>query len=385
MHDAELNSAKSADARLTLALASEHDEIPSAFDDAELKKAKVLIVDDQEANVLVLERILEHAGYTNLTSTTDSSAVVGLCADRQPDLILLDLHMPDPDGFEVMRLIRPLVAGLWVPILVLTADITPEAKRQALAGGAKDFVTKPFDRTEVLLRIRNLLETRFLNLKLEQRVQERTQDLSEARVEVLERLAIAAEYRDDDTGEHTRRVGQTAALVARALSLSDAQIELIRLAAPLHDVGKIGIPDHILLKPGKHTPEEFELMKNHVNIGRTMLSGSRSPLLQMGEEIAFTHHERWDGSGYPSGLSGEEIPITGRIVAIADVFDALTHDRPYKDAWPVDQALEEIRRLSDSHFDPAVVAAFDGLDHAKLVIPPERQSVDDRPLVAVDG
>jgi putative two-component system response regulator len=355
--------------RLALAVGSEHDERPSRFDAAELMNAKILIVDDEQANVTLLERVLERAGYVNLTSTTDSSRVAGLCAENPPDLVLLDLHMPHPNGLEVMSLIRPWVERLWVPILVLTADITREAKQEALSRGAKDFVTKPFDSAEVLLRIKNLLEARFLYLTLEERVHERTQDLSEARLEVLERLAIAAEYRDDATGEHTRRVGHTAVLVARALGLSAVQIELMGLAAPLHDVGKIGIPDQILLKPGRLTSEEFELMKGHTSIGKFILSGSRSPTLQMSEEIAFTHHERWDGNGYPSGLKGEDIPITGRIVAIADVFDALTHSRPYKAAWPIDKALEEIHGLSGQQFDPEVTAAFETLDHAKLLTP----------------
>jgi putative two-component system response regulator len=341
-----------------------------------LEQSRILIVDDEETNVLLLERMLGLAGYTNVTSTCDSAQVASLCVEDSPDLLLLDLHMPEPDGFEVMRRLKPLIDVRWFPILVLTADITVEAKREALASGAKDFVTKPFDREEVLLRIRNLLETRLLqlelekqNLMLEQRVYERTEDLNEARIEALERLAVAAEYRDDATGEHTRRVGRTSALLAELLGLPQEQCELIRLAAPLHDVGKIGIPDSVLLKEGQLTPEEYELMTSHVNIGRFILSGSRSPLLQMAEEIAFTHHEWWDGSGYLSGLRGEEIPIAGRIVAIADVFDALTHERPYKHAWPVDEALAEIASLRGRQFDPLAVDAFETMDHRALLGP----------------
>jgi putative two-component system response regulator len=226
----------------------------------------------------------------------------------------------------------------------------------------------------VLLRIKNLLEVRFLqlelrkqNLTLEQRVHERTEELNAARLDALERLAVAAEYRDDDTREHTRRVGRTSALIARALGFTEDEIELLRVAAPLHDIGKIGIPDGILLKPGRLTSEEFRRMQDHVGIGRSIVSGSASPILEMAEQIILAHHEWWNGNGYPTGLDGSEIPIAGRIVAVADVFDALTHDRPYKKAWTVEAALSEIRVLSGVQFDPSVVEAFEPLDHPKLV------------------
>jgi putative nucleotidyltransferase with HDIG domain len=246
----------------------------------------------------------------------------------------------------------------------LTADITPEAKRRALTEGALDFLTKPFDATEVLLRIKNLLQTRLLHLQLreqnevlDEKVRERTADLEATQVEILERLALAAEYRDDDTGEHTKRVGETTARIAEALDWSQAEVELIRRAAPLHDVGKIAIPDSILLKPGKLTPEEFERMKTHTSLGAQMLSGGEFPLLQLAEQIALTHHERWDGTGY-IGLREESIPMAGRIVTVADVFDALTSERPYKKAWPVSEAIEEIQRQSGHQFDPRIVEVF---------------------------
>ena len=192
---------------------------------------------------------------------------------------------------------------------------------------------------------------------LEEKVRERTWELEEAQIEILERLALAAEYRDDDTGAHTQRVGRLSAMLGRALGMSDVDVELIRRAAPLHDVGKIGIPDAILLKPGPLTDEEYEVMKTHTVIGARILSGNTSPHLQLAEEIALTHHERWNGTGY-AGLGGEDIPLPGRIVAVVDVFDALTHDRPYKEAAPVPLALEEIRRQSGRHFDPPIAAAF---------------------------
>ncbi len=216
----------------------------------------------------------------------------------------------------------------------------------------------------MILRIKNLLQTRSLHLRiqgqnqlLDQKINERTAELEATQIEILERLALAAEYRDDDTGEHTKRVGRTSARIAEALGWPAADVELIGRAAPLHDVGKISISDLILLKPGKLTPEEFENMKTHTTMGAKMLSGGRFPLLQLAEQIALTHHERWDGTGY-IGLRQEAIPIAGRIVTVADMFDALTSERPYKKAWTVNEALEEIQHQSGRQFDPRVVEAF---------------------------
>lgn len=327
---------------------------------------RVLIVDDQPANVRLLERILKSNGHSDVLTTTDSPEVPQVYRKHKPDLILLDLHMPVMDGFEVLERLQVMTAGeVYLPIVVLTADITPEARRRALATGAKDFLIKPFDAAEVVLRINNLLETRRLhqrlsdrNRDLEIRVSERTQQLERTRLEILERLAIAAEFRDDDTGEHVHRVAYNSALLAGGLGLRPEEVELIRRSSTLHDIGKIGIPDAILLKPGKLTADEFATIKTHTVIGSQILSGSEVPLLRWTEEIARTHHERWDGSGYPNGLSGESIPIAGRIVTVADVFDALTHDRPYKRAWSVTDAVVEIESQSGRQFDPAVVAAF---------------------------
>lgn len=202
---------------------------------------------------------------------------------------------------------------------------------------------------------------------LERTVRERTQELEKSRLETLQRLAIAAEYRDDDTHQHTERVGRTAALIARELGLPDRTVALIRRAAPLHDIGKVGIPDSVLLKPGALDPPEWDLMKRHVEIGARILAGGDFAVLQMAQEISLTHHERWDGGGYPYGHAGEAIPLVGRIVAVADVFDALTHERPYKEAWSLPEALAEINRGSGSQFDPQVVRAFEALDHERLL------------------
>ncbi len=332
----------------------------------DVMKGRVLIVDDQPQNVMLLEKLLGVSRFTNVVGTTDPTQVVALCAAGEPDLLLLDLQMPEMDGFEVMQQLEPWIQGATrLPILVLTADSTRETRMRALSAGASDFLTKPFDTTEVVLRVKNLMLTRLLALELqnqnallEQRVLERTLALEQARLEIVDRLALAAEYRDDATGEHGRRVGRLAALVARGLGLPADTVELIERAAPLHDVGKLAVPDEILLKPGKLTPDELEAMKLHTVVGGEILGRSRSELLRMSEEIALTHHEWWDGSGYPCGLEGEEIPLVGRIAALADVFDALTHRRPHRRAWPVAEALAEIERLRGRQFDPQVVDVF---------------------------
>ncbi len=328
------------------------------------RHARILIVDDEPNNVELLRRVLERDGFKKLDSTNDPRQVAALYVETRPDLILLDLHMPHMDGLAVMDQLNDIVEASYLPILMLTGDLTPEARREALSRGAKDFVNKPFNPDEVLLRIRTLLETRFLYLQiqsqnqmLEAKVRERTRELESAQIEIIERLARAAEFRDVNTGQHTERVGQMAALLGRELGLPDAQVVLMRRAAPLHDVGKIGIPDSILLKLGKLTPAEFELVKTHTTIGARILSGSRFALLRLAEEIAFSHHERWDGSGY-AGLAGSAIPLPGRIVAVADVFDALTQKRPYKPAWPVEEAIAEVRLQRGRQFDPDVVDAF---------------------------
>jgi putative two-component system response regulator len=255
--------------------------------------------------------------------------------------------------------------------------VTDDARRRALASGARDFLTKPIDSIEVILRTRNLLETRMLylelelrNVDLEHRVRERTAEVEAAQLETLDRLARTAEYRDDQTGRHVVRVGRVSAHIGRILGLDEDAVRLLRLAAPLHDLGKIGIPDRILLAPRKLEPEEFEEMKAHTLIGSRILAGSSSTLLQLAERIAMTHHERWDGRGY-HGLAAGEIPLASRIVGLCDVFDALTHERPYKSAWPIDLAVDEINRGRGTHFDPSVVDAFGELNPEELVNPAE--------------
>jgi putative two-component system response regulator len=328
------------------------------------RDARILIVDDEESNVDVLRRLLRRSGFSLIEGTNDSRQVCDLYIKFRPDLILLDLHMPHMDGLQVMDELFTIADETYLPILMLTGDDAPEAKREALSRGAKDFLNKPFNNDEALLRINTLLETRFLymqiqsqNIVLEEKVRDRTRDLEAAQIEIIERLARAAEFRDDHTGRHTERVGQMSALIARQIGLPDSQVSLIRRAAPLHDVGKLGVPDAILLKLGKLTDEEFKVVKTHTVIGARILSGSRFRILHVAEEIAFNHHERWDGSGY-AGISAASIPLAGRIVAVADVFDALTQKRPYKVAWPVGDAVAEIELQRGKQFDPALVDAF---------------------------
>jgi len=337
-------------------------------DEAVLKQARILIVDDEKASVRLLERMLRAAGWANLKSTYDPRTVRTIVGKFRPDLVLMDLHMPHASGLDVLEEIQPLLAEEAVPILMITADDTPEAREAALAAGASDFVAKPVDVVDLPPRVRNLLEVRFRRLQDRERPRsldgpaERTRDLEEIHVETLQRLALAAEYRDDLTrGEHVRRVGQTSALLARALGVPEDQVEMIRLAAPLHDLGKIAIPETILLKPGRLTPDEFEVMKTHTSIGAAMLSGSRHALLQMAERIARSHHERWDGGGFPQGLRGEAIPLEARIVAVADAFDAMNSDRPYRKALSSEEVWDILVDGAGRQWDLAVVDALASL------------------------
>lgn len=326
---------------------------------------RILVVDDEPANVRLLERILRRDGYTDIRTTTRSSDALASAATQPPDIVLLDLHMPELNGVEVIRGLRSLSPWTYPLVVVLTGDASAEAKADVLSAGAKDFITKPFDTAEVLLRIRNLADLRVVhnrlqqaNEQLEEKVRQRTAELEEARLDVLDRLAMASEFRDDTTGQHTRRVGAVAEGLARILGLPDSEVELIARAAPLHDLGKIAIPDRILLKPGPLDDAEVAIMRTHTTVGAKLLSPSRSPLLMAARDVALSHHERWDGRGYPYGLVGKDIPLAGRIVALSDFFDAMTHDRPYRAGHAVPDVLDMIKRERGSHFDPEVVDAF---------------------------
>jgi len=326
----------------------------------------ILVVDDDTSNLRLLTSLLGRIGYDNVHTTTAACQLEALCPVLNPDLILLDLHMPDMDGFAAMASIAEHMqrAG-YLPVLVLTGDPSPQVRYRALQSGAIDFLMKPYDVIEIRARVQNLLAARALHLRLEEdkanleiHVRDRTKELIHARMEALDRLAFVAEFRDDETGMHARRVGLLAAELARILERPAEEIEIIGHAAPLHDIGKIAIPDAILLKPGKLDEEELAIMRGHAALGARMLAGGSSPYLRAASEIALTHHERWNGSGYPSGMAGTQIPLNGRIVAVADYFDALTHDRPYRRAIPQEAVLRGMASEAGRLFDPDVVEAL---------------------------
>jgi putative two-component system response regulator len=325
----------------------------------------ILIVDDEPANLKLLDRMLGGQGYQNLVLVEDPREVVDRYRTVRPDLILLDINMPHLDGYQVMEQLKALNDPLLPPIVILTAQHGKDYLLRALAAGARDFIGKPFDRNELLMRVRNLLDAQLAHrlvydqkTVLEDMVRARTDELHRTRLQVVQRLGMAAEYRDEETGNHILRMSHSCALLARAAGWSESGCDLILNASPMHDIGKIGIPDAIMLKPGKFEPHEWEIMKTHAAIGGKLLEGDDSTLMRMAREIAITHHEKWDGSGYPNGLVGEAIPQSGRIAALADVFDALTSVRPYKKAWTVEAAVGYIEENSGKHFDPKLVEVF---------------------------
>ena len=327
--------------------------------------SRILIVDDEPANLKLLDKMLASQGYEQRILIQDPREVLRHYQEARPDLILLDINMPHLDGYQVMEQLKALNDPLPAPIVILTAQHGRDYLLKALAAGARDFVGKPFDRAELLMRVRNLLDAqlahRMVNDQkdvLEEMVRVRTEELHQTRLQVVRRLGQAAEFRDNETGLHIVRMSQYATLLARSLGWNDADCELMLNASPMHDIGKIGIPDAILLKPGKLEPHEWAIMQTHAQLGADLLAGDDTRLLRLAHEIALNHHEKWDGSGYPNGLAGEAIPLSGRIVAVADVFDALTSARPYKSAWPVEDAVAFITEQAGGHFDPEVTVHF---------------------------
>ncbi len=325
----------------------------------------ILVVDDEPANLKLLRLMLQHAGYQHITLLEDPRQVAALCQAEPPDLILLDINMPHLDGFGVMAQLKALHSPLACPIVVLTAQCGQDLLLRALQEGASDFLNKPFNRQELLARVHNFLEAHQARQRLltdrsalQEAVQHQTREVQRLQADVVRRLARASELRDNETGAHVLRMSHTSALLAKQIGWGDQACALLLDASPMHDVGKIGIPDDILLKPGPLTPDERTIMQTHTTVGAALLTGSDDPLLSMARDIALCHHEKWDGTGYPSGLAGTDIPEAARIVAIADVFDALTSERPYKQAWPVADAVQFMQSQSGKHFDPNILPHF---------------------------
>lgn len=338
-------------------------EEPDAVD------ARIVVLDDEVVNLRAFGRGLGALGFRNVSTFSVAAEALAHMESQEFDLLLLDLHMAPLDGFGVLERLQPRLSSEgYLPVIILTGERDPRVKERVLRMGGRDFLNKPVDLTELHARILNHLETRRLHRQvrdaagmLEVRVRERTRELEEARAEILARLARAAEYRDDATGRHQERVGDLSALLADHMGLEGDRVEVLRQAAPLHDVGKIGIPDSILRKPGPLTPEEYAFMKQHTRLGAELLAGSRNRILEAARVIAASHHERWDGSGYPAGLSGEAIPVEGRIVAVADAFDSLTHRRAYKAAVPLEVTMGRLLRDAGTALDPTVTAALEHL------------------------
>lgn len=343
-------------------------------------KSRILVVDDERPIRDLLSLFVEELGYEALQAANGEEALDRI--REQVDVVLCDVNMPGMSGFELVRQVRADESISQVRIIQITGVSDQEARLEAVRAGADDFVGKPVDLTELKVRLEAQLQIKSQQdalqrhrEELEEMVEARTQQLSQALDDMadaqrrtynaylgtIRRLALAAEYKDEITAHHIDRVSRYAELLARNCDLPPDRVEVIRHATTMHDVGKLGIPDHILRKPGKLTDEEFDVIKTHTTIGERILSGSASDLIETGRIIAISHHEKWDGRGYPNGLSGEDIPLVGRICAVADVFDALTTKRPYKDAFPNDQAYEILRRDSGSHFDPKLIDIF--MDH----------------------
>ncbi|MEJ1297854.1 MAG: two-component system response regulator [Candidatus Sedimenticola sp. (ex Thyasira tokunagai)] len=321
------------------------------------QKQLILVVDDTPDNIDVLGGILS-ADYNIKAALNGEKALKIARTDPKPDMILLDIMMPGLDGYEVCQLLKADPVTSDIPVIFVTAKTETVDEQKGLELGAIDYITKPVSPPIVKARVHTHLVLYDQNRELTRRVNERTEELNHTRLQIIQRLGRAAEYKDNETGMHVIRMSNSSRLIAQAYGGNDAWVEMFYNAAPMHDIGKIGIPDHVLLKPGKLDSDEWELMKKHAEFGAEIIGEDDNPLLQMSRTIALTHHEKWDGSGYPKGLVGEEIPLEGRIVAIADVYDALTSERPYKKAWSVEDAVKLIDENSDSHFDPSLVKLF---------------------------
>ncbi len=335
------------------------------------EQSVILAVDDQPQNIELLEAFLGPAGYRVVPADSGEKALEQL-AQELPDLILLDVVMPRMNGFEVLRKLRADPRTQYIPVIMLTALKGIEDRVRAIEAGCDDFLSKPFDKVELLARVRSLVRIKAYHdqllayeNRLETEVAHKTAKLQRALLEkerayleTIYSLSRASEYRDDNTGAHILRISLYTRVIAVKIGLKERFTKVLFQAAPMHDVGKIGIPDAVLLKPGKLDPEEWEIMKRHSAIGAKILKGSKVGVIRMAERIALTHHEKWDGSGYPLGLKGDRIPLASRIVAIVDVFDALISERPYKKPFPLEKVFEILKEGEGTHFDPRMVKAF---------------------------
>lgn len=322
----------------------------------DLSKCRVLVVDDTEANIDILVDTIE-SDY-DVSVAMDGEGALEIVAEEAPDLILLDIMMPGMDGYEVCKRLKSDKKTKKIPIIFLTAMTEEQDEARGLALGAVDYVTKPFSPELIKSRVRNHLKLKLHRDHLEMLVKKRTRELEKSYRSAIFMLGEAGHYNDTDTGVHIWRMASYSAAIAEYLGWDSDKVELLSLAAPMHDTGKIGIPDGILKKPAKLDKEEWQIMQTHSEVGYRILCQSDAPLFSLASEVALYHHEKWDGSGYPKGLKGEKIPESARIVAIADVFDALTMKRPYKEPWPMEDAFAEIDKCAGSHFDPALVACF---------------------------
>ena len=359
----------------------------TAWSPTSVSASRLLIIDDEEINLLITRKYLQDAGFTDVHLLVDPQLAQQQIEQLCPDVVLLDINMPGVSGLDILAWIRSSDRHSRVPVLILTSNTDAETRRQALERGATDFIAKPLDVNELVPRLRNSAAVRQYQRQLqayvdtlEQEVKRRTEEIALTRLEVVHCLARAAEFRDNETGKHSQRVGRYASIVAEALGCETRYVELIELAAPLHDVGKIGIPDEVLLKRGKLSEDEMDIMRKHAawggkvfeqasqdqitrlrehsRIGGDIFGDPQFELLKLAKVIALTHHERFDGTGYPLGLAGKDIPLAGRIVAVADVFDALSTKRPYKAAFPRERCFEILNEGRGTHFDPDVLDAF---------------------------
>lgn len=316
----------------------------------------VLVVDDVPENISMLNAALVHE--YNVKVAMSGKKAIDIASASPVDIILLDVMMPEMDGFETCRRLKGNPVTRRIPVIFVTALQDTADEAMGFACGGVDYITKPISTSIVQARVRTHLALYDQNRALEDKVRERTAEVTETRLEIIRHLGRASEYRDNETGRHVIRMSHYSHLISFAYGLPQDETELILNSAPMHDIGKIGIPDHILLKPGKLDKDEMDIIKSHCDIGHKIITPHKSILLKTAATIALTHHEKWNGNGYPRGLKGQDIPLVGRIAAIADVFDALTSKRPYKQAWPVEEAHAEILKESGGHFDPDLVPAF---------------------------